>query len=441
MHSFTFTGVFIYNLLRSVPLLLLAFYPFLESRRFSKKITFVIFIAILAVWQVLSLGNAYLSKSEIQMAIVEIICLALMTALYAVTFKVQAGKKLFFCFMAVNVGYMLTTASKCLEGFLFAEMAMEKYRWTASVCLLMVSPFILIPVFLFIRWEKKNLTQDIQPVYIWQYCWLVPVTFYLIWSYYFYGSGNQVQWSMSLKNVFFFSVVNFGAFLIYYLILRMIRDYQSYSKLREENHVLSLQLMQYDGLNQRIALARQGRHDLRHHILTMENMVKEENYDALRSYLMEIGEKYQLEGPLNFCSNTTVNGILTYFSEIAECGEIEFKVNIGVPEDVKIAKTDLSILFGNLIENAVEACQRQKTGPRKISVRGQVDGNTFALAIDNTYEAVPEKDRRGRFYSMKHSGAGIGTESVKEIVNRYNGVIQFETRGDLFCVSAMLYLE
>ena len=89
--------------------------------------------------------------------------------------------------------------------------------------------------------------------------------------------------------------------LIYYLILRMIRDYQSYSKLREENHVLSLQLMQYDGLNQRIALARQGRHDLRHHILTMENMVKEENYDALRSYLIEIGEKYQLEGPLNFC--------------------------------------------------------------------------------------------------------------------------------------------
>ena len=64
-----------------------------------------------------------------------------------------------------------------------------------------------------------------------------------------------------------------------------------------------------------------------------------------------------------------------------------------------------------------------------------------ALKKIGTYETIPEKDIRGRFRSMKHSGAGIGTESVKNIVSRYNGVIQFETRGDLFCVSAMLYLQ
>jgi sensor histidine kinase regulating citrate/malate metabolism len=220
----------------------------------------------------------------------------------------------------------------------------------------------------------------------------------------------------------------------------MIKDNSDYMKLREENHVLSMELMQYDGLNQRIALARQGRHDLRHHILAMETLLDSGDVPALRSYLAEIGEKYQVEGALTFCSNRTVNGILTYFAEIANAKEIEFNVRIGIPEDVPVAKTDLSVLFGNLLENAIEACQKQSSGPRKIIVRSQMSQNTLALTVDNTYETIPEKDRLGRFRSMKHSGVGIGTESVKNIVTRYNGVIEFETRGDLFCVSVMLYL-
>ena len=47
----------------------------------------------------------------------------------------------------------------------------------------------------------------------------------------------------------------------------------------------------------------------------------------------------------------------------------------------------------------------------------------------------------GKFRSMKHAGAGIGTESVRDIVSRYDGVIEFETKGDLFCVSVLLYLS
>ena len=441
MHPFTFMEAALYNLLRSIPLLMLAFYPFREKRRYSLEITAFFYEAILIVWLALSLGNAYLSSSPLMMAIIEIVGLVLIAMLYVAALKGHPGKMLFFCFMLINVGYMLTVTSKCLEGYLFPALVLDRYRWSASVCLCIVSPFILVPVYYFMKWEKENMTRDIQPPYVWNYSWLVPVTFYLIWAHDFYGSGNAVRWSMNISNVLFLLIVNLASFLIYYLILRMIRENADYVQLREENHALSLQVMQYDGLNQRIALARQGRHDLRHHILTMENLVKEGQYDALRSYLTEIGEKYQLEGALTYCSNTTVNGVLTYFAEIARGKDIEFKVNIGVPEDIQIEKTDLSILFGNLLENAVEACQRQITGPRRISVRGQTTQNTFAIAIDNTYDTIPEKDRRGRFRSMKHTGAGIGTESVKNIVSRYNGVIQFETKGDLFCVSAMLYLQ
>lgn len=441
MRSFTFIEVFVYNLLRVIPLLVMAFYPFYDKRRFSRPVTFLICNGIVCLWLVNSIINAYYAASRTRMAVIEISCVILISVLYALAFKAHPGKMLFFCFMLFNVGYMITMVAKCLEGIIYPDTALDGYRWSASVCLAIVMPFILAPVFFFFRWEKKTFTEEKQPVYVWQYCWLVPVTFYLIWSHEFYGKEDPLLWSLSGRNVFFLFIVNFAAFLIYYLILRMIKDNADYTMLREENHVLSMELMQYDGLNQRIALARQGRHDLRHHILTMENLLESGDVNALRSYLAEIGEKYQVEGALTFCSNRTVNGILTYFSEIANAKDIEFSVLIGIPEDIPVAKTDLSILFGNLLENAVEACQKQSSGSRKIIVRGQVSMNTLALTVDNTYETIPEKDRLGRFRSMKHFGEGIGTESVKNIVSRYGGVIQFETRGDLFCVSAMMYLQ
>ena len=440
MVPFTLIEAIAYNLIRSIPIIMLAFYPFRGKRRFSPEITAFLFEAILLLWMSLSLLNAYYSETPMVMAVVEVIGFVLIAVLYVASITGHPGKMLFFCFMLINVGYMETVTAKCLEGYLFPELVMDRYRWSASLCLLIVSPLILVPVYYFIKWEKDNITQDMQPDYIWQFSWLVPTIFYLIWAHEFYGKGNQLVWSLNVYNVLFLGIVNLGSFLIYYLILRMVKDNEKYLHLREENHALTLQVMQYEDLNQRIGAARQGRHDMRHHIVTMENLINAGDVEGVRKYLADIGEIYQLDESLTYCSNTTVNGVILYFARLAKASDIEYIVNIGVPEDINIARTDLSILFGNLLENAVEACTRQQSGPRKIHVRGQTAQNTLALAIDNTYEAAPERDKKGRFRSMKHSGSGIGTESVKNIVSRYNGVVEFETRGDLFCVSAMLYI-
>ncbi|MDO5132765.1 MAG: ATP-binding protein [Eubacteriales bacterium] len=440
MQPFTLMEAVLYNLLRSIPLIMLGFYPFREKRRFSAKITSLMFEAILLVWVFSSVFNIYYAGTIFFRVIGEIVGIILIAVLYVAALKGHPGKMLFFCFMLINVGYMTTATSKCIEGVLFPDLVRGRYMWSASLCLCLVSPFILYPVFLFIRWEKQHLTRDMQPGYIWDFSWLVPTTFYLIWAHDFYSSGNPLEWVLNPFNILYLGIVNLASFLVYYLILRMVIENNRSLQLREENHALTLQVMQYDDLNKRIAAARQGRHDLRHHIVTMENMLNAGNVSELRQYLSDMTDRYQLDGALTYCSNTTVNGILMYFANEAKEQGIDYKVNIGIPENIPISKTDLSIIFGNLIENAVEACQKQNAGERKIQVRGQTSKNTFTLTIDNTYETAPVRDKRGRFRSMKHSGMGIGTESVKSIVERYKGVIEFETRGDLFCVSVMLYL-
>lgn len=441
MLQFSFVEALLFNIIRSIPLIMLAFYPFLDKRRFSARATSFLFELIVLVWLANSLFGIYFAGSISFKVLGELAGFAVIAALYALAISEHPGKMLFFCFLLINIGYLITVASKCLEGFLFPEAALLRYHWTVTLCLCIVAPLVLIPVFLFLKWEKENLEQDQQPTYIWKYSWLVPTTFYLIWVHEFYGTESAIQWCTNPFNLAFISVVTLASFLIYYIILRMVIDNNKLLHAREQNHALQMQVVQYGEISQRIAAARQIRHDTRHRLLGLENLANAGDLEGVRRYIQELGHIYELDESITFCSNSTVNAVLTYYAREAKKEGIGFQVELDVPEDVPIARNDLSILVGNLLENAVEACRRQLNGEKKIRVRGQTRQNTFTIAVDNTFEALPEKDRRGRFRSMKHSGAGIGTESVKSIVAKYHGVVEFEPRGDLFCVSLMLYLK
>ena len=59
MQPFSLMEAAVYNLLRAIPLIMLAFYPFQDKRRFSAEITAFIYEVILVVWLALSLFNAF----------------------------------------------------------------------------------------------------------------------------------------------------------------------------------------------------------------------------------------------------------------------------------------------------------------------------------------------------------------------------------------------
>ena len=104
-------------------------------------------------------------------------------------------------------------------------------------------------------------------------------------------------------------------------------------------------------------------------------------------------------------------------------------------EETGIAGSDLSVILGNLLENAVDACAAQKSKDRRIVFRGKADRSALYFTIDNTMEGELRRDKEGRLLSVKHEGPGLGLESVRDIVSRYNGILRTERKGDVFCAS------
>lgn len=60
------------------------------------------------------------------------------------------------------------------------------------------------------------------------------------------------------------------------------------------------------------------------------------------------------------------------------------------------------------------------------------------MSFDNTFTGKIKGNKSGAFVSLKHVGVGIGTESVKSIAEKYNGVCRFENFDGMFYASVML---
>lgn len=99
-------------------------------------------------------------------------------------------------------------------------------------------------------------------------------------------------------------------------------------------------------------------------------------------------------------------------------------------------RTDLCLILSNLLENAVEALQREGGGwlrARSISTEGYL-----SLVIGNS-SRFPLHSFGGRYLSGKARGRfGVGLETVRQLAEQYGGEAVFFADGTQFCASVFL---
>jgi hypothetical protein len=65
----------------------------------------------------------------------------------------------------------------------------------------------------------------------------------------------------------------------------------------------------------------------------------------------------EFDAPLILCENPAVNALLQHYVSLAKAKNIMVSVNLQVPQKISISDVDLCIIFGNCLENVLEACQ------------------------------------------------------------------------------------
>ena len=114
---------------------------------------------------------------------------------------------------------------------------------------------------------------------------------------------------------------------------------------------------------------------------------------------------------------------------------ISFKCNCFVSGFDEINIIDLCVLVGNLLDNAIEACQKIDK-QKRIQVSFKQEGNFLNVIIKNTY--IDEKNNDLLTTKDNKLNHGYGIKSVRSIVEKYEGTFKIIKNNGYFIVSVLL---
>ncbi len=204
---------------------------------------------------------------------------------------------------------------------------------------------------------------------------------------------------------------------------------------------LTLQRLQYRKLAENDAAVKAQRHDLRHQLAVLRKLNESGERDKLGGYIDTLIGKIPGEQGAVLCENYAVNAVAAHYCAMAEKTGAEVSVRLVVPKEIgRVLESDLCVIAGNLLENAVEACRRMEGGRRFIRMESRLQYGTLTIVMDNSDPGGTER-QNGVFLSSKREGAGAGLSSVAAVARRYGGAARFESKDGVFLSSVYIRLD
>lgn len=160
--------------------------------------------------------------------------------------------------------------------------------------------------------------------------------------------------------------------------------------------------------------------DYKHHLASMQNIVKAGYEKDIEEYLETLREGIDKNEINDFSKSRVVNALLDSFFEKCRNADIAFQVRVILPPDNTIDDYELCIILGNLLENAITACRRTPENEKKyIEVSMRPRENQYGINVENSYDGILKNDGK-TLYTTKKEG-GLGIKSIMTIARNRGG--------------------
>lgn len=118
-----------------------------------------------------------------------------------------------------------------------------------------------------------------------------------------------------------------------------------------------------------------------------------------------------------------------------EAKQIEAKLDVKLPEILGITGTDLGVLFGNILDNAIEACESCKK-EKWIDLFAVYENHGIVICCKNSCSETVMDLHTRKSDKRNH---GFGLSSVKQIVEKYDGDVWWESEKESFTLNINLW--
>ena len=228
--------------------------------------------------------------------------------------------------------------------------------------------------------------------------------------------------------------------VLMYVHLRLQKQISSVSREkadmeREKNRMLA---ENYQILKDASASKQTFYHDLKNQYLLIQNYLETGAYEKAKDYIKELGGREHMEEIRFHTGSEAMDIILEYKLNQAKRQGMQINCLIE-PVQLRLQETEVTALLGNLLDNALEACNKMEPQDRWIQIVIRQMGNASFIKVSNTCAQEPERIGE-EFVSGKQGRLhGIGTKSIREIVERYGGVQETGYKDGIFFMTISFF--
>lgn len=201
------------------------------------------------------------------------------------------------------------------------------------------------------------------------------------------------------------------------------------------------QIAAYKMLEEQYGRMERLRHDMKNHIIGLQALLVDRDMEKMELYLKQMQKAGDMEPGEEATGNKVVDALLYQNRKLAEKKKISWECHVQIPKSCPMDEMDLCVLFGNLLDNAVEACERMSEKEKRfIEVQAQLVKRCFLLEIKNsTY--LKKAVKMGTTLKTNPDEHGMGLGNIKDIVQKYSGVMNMEVKNNVFLISILIPLN
>ena len=242
------------------------------------------------------------------------------------------------------------------------------------------------------------------------------------------------------------------AVLIFIGEAALIYFWQKYRILLAERQKHFIEEQQVKAMKKRLEEAenfygsiRKVRHEMKNHMANIKGLAGAGEYGEIEDYVRRMDETMQELEYKYVTGNAVTDVIINDKCRRAEKAGIRFDADFRYGGEIPVF--DMGIILNNLLDNAIEACEKLETGKRFIHLSLKQKKQFLLLEVENSFDgAVPVQSGGGLALPTTKQSIlpgiiaehGIGLENVRDVAEKYFGGVNIKVKGDVFHVTVML---
>lgn len=343
-----------------------------------------------------------------------------------------------FCVLLFLAGVVLSWSfSVYVENMVFSEIVASNFLWlhiqdpfTEAAKIAAASRWGLEVLW---AWMLSGLLKKEQDAEILKkqklLFWAMPlISFFILLSFY-WMSEYYVAWNgygLILVNVLLLFAMNGCSVYFYRLVTKGYEAEKQYRLYRQREELV---YEHYQKLEQNYQASRKIVHDMKNHMQAMMKLYEEGQTEEAHSYGLEVFHLLNQTGHVWYTENRMLNIILNEKLSEEKMKEVVLTLDIEEHSLDGIREIDLTTIFANLLDNAIEALGVQEEHDKFLKIYVGRVRDFLMIELSNS---------KGRRRKKKENHQGLGLKNIKEAIDKYEGTCTIEENEKQYRVILMI---